>query len=148
MSDPWRRAAVLSAAAAGLLHLVATSGHGGHGVEIVGFILAAGTAQVALALVLVRSVSAPVLLAGLAGTTVLVLLYLVSRVTYLEFASGAHNDRALDPDPLGYAVLVCELATLAALPALMPARLRTWSLNAVLALGATAWLLWLTGVLG
>lgn len=52
------------------------------------------------------------------------------------------------PTSLGTAVVAAELLTVAALAALLPASWRGRALNGLLLLGAAAWALWLTGVLG
>ena len=132
MRRSWRRAAASSAVAAGLLHVLAVIGDGVHAGEIIGFFLVAGAAKIALACSLNSSDDARVLVAGLIGTVALAVLYLVSRVAHVPFA-GMHNDRALHPDPLGYTALACECVTLAALLALMPVRVRSWSLAALFA---------------
>jgi hypothetical protein len=52
------------------------------------------------------------------------------------------------PGLLGTATVALELLCAIGLTALLPRTWRSWALNAQLALGALAWVLWLTGVLG
>ena len=52
-----------------------------------------------------------------------------------------------DPGPLGTATVALELLAIAAMTALLPRAWRSRAVNGLLALGALAWVLWLTGVL-
>ncbi|WP_448611772.1 hypothetical protein [Geodermatophilus sp. URMC 60] len=61
----------------------------------------------------------------------------------LPTASGGHG-----PEAVGTAVVAAELLTVAALAALLPASWRGRALDGLLLLGGSAWVLWLTGVLG
>jgi hypothetical protein len=114
------------------------------------------------------------LVAGLAGTVVLIGLFVVAHTTDLLLAyvshqpgDGAHtavhtgpfaagvatrND-TLDavreaPGLVGMLTLALEVGTLMVLTALLPRRWRGRVVNSLLALGGIAWLLWLIGVLG
>jgi hypothetical protein len=115
------------------------------------------------------------LAAALAGTVLLVCLYLVAHTTDLlagltaseagHGAAGHHAGAAVEaegpvalgdqapvdpepPDLLGTATVGLELLSVLALTALLPRARRGRTLNALLALGALAWVAWLTGVLG
>lgn len=142
----WADAAALGMVVAGACHLLAALEHLTHDVRFAVFFLAAGVVQVCLGPGLRRRPRPAVVAAALAGTVGLLLLYLLSRTVALEL--GPHADRPEDPDPLGTVVVVAELLTVAALPALLPPRGRALALNAVLAVGVAVWLAWFAGIIG
>jgi hypothetical protein len=189
----WRWTASLAAAAAGALHVAAAAGHLASGDLVVGFFLLTALAQLGLGVGLFagsrsgRGPGARSLAAAVAGTTLLVGLYLVVHTTDLlagvpghgagSAAGHVHDGStaavgathhagasiATDgpvamgeqptaggeaPDLLGTATVALELLAIAAMTALLPRAWRSPAVNGLLALGALAWVLWLTGVLG
>jgi hypothetical protein len=63
-------------------------------------------------------------------------------------AMGEHPAAGAEaPDLLGTATVALELLAMAAMTALLPRAWRSRAVNGLLALGALAWVLWLTGVL-
>jgi hypothetical protein len=176
-----RWAAGLGALGAGALHVAAAVEHASAGDLVVGFFLLTTFAQLGIGLWLLQGSwlgagpgPGPLAIA-LAGTVLLVCLYLVVHTTDLlagltgheggHGAAGHHagaaveadgpvalGDRApADPEPpdlLGTATVALELLSVLALTALLPGPWRGRALNALLALGALAWVAWLTGVLG
>ncbi|WP_448625184.1 hypothetical protein [Geodermatophilus sp. URMC 64] len=162
----WSWTAILAFAASGLLHLLVAARHVDHSTAVLGFFLIVAAGQVGAAgllFVLTRPglrPSAGLLTAGIAGTVGLIGLYLVAQRTGLftdllgtsSAAAGQHAGHG-DPVPAesgarDAAVLGLEVLTVVALSALLP---RTWRgrvVDALCALGALTWLLWLTGVLG
>lgn len=174
-----RWVAVLGTAAAGVLHVVAAAGHVGAGDLVVGFFLLTALAQVGAAAWLATGTAAArdarFLLAVVAGTAGLLLLYVVGHTTDLldpflghdhstvgtaaadhTAHSTATGPVALDLEPvettpapvLGTVTAAAEVLALAAAAALLPAGLRRRVLDGLLAVGALVWVLWLTGVLG
>jgi hypothetical protein len=180
----WGWTASLAAAGAGVLHVAAAAGHLAAGDLVVGFFLLTALAQLGLGAWLVRSSwpggrpGAWPLVAALAGTVLLVGLYLVAHTTDLLAGLTAHgaghgHDPAAGhaagasiaiggpvalgeqpsaggepPGLLGTTTVALELLAVLGLAALLPPAWRTRALDALLALGALAWVLWLTGVLG
>ncbi|HEX2075399.1 MAG TPA: hypothetical protein VHF92_16565 [Geodermatophilus sp.] len=195
----WRWVAALTAAAAGVLHVVAAADHLEVGELAVGFFLLTALAQVGFAVWLVVSSWAgnrpgrELVTVALIGTVGLIALYVVAHTTDLlsAFAStdggggGHEHDVAgrettqfdpvtgLDfsqgmptqsegpvamggdaaaaghaPSLLGTVTVATEVLTVVALTALLPGSWRRRAANALLALGALAWVLWFTGLLG
>jgi hypothetical protein len=172
----WCALAAATTAAAGVLHVLAAVGHAGERELVTGFFLVTALGQLAsgagLAIAAVTGVRPrPLLVAGLLAATVgLVALYLVAHTTDLLAGftatgdAAAHGDHeeptgpvalgltpvrtAEPPGLLGTATVAVEVLTILALTALLPARGRRLSGNLLLVLGATAWVLWLAGVLG
>ena len=140
-------AAVTAGAVAvtGVLHLVAAYQHLSHDIRFAVFFLAAGAAQILLAPRLLRVPRAAVTVATITATVLLVLLYLYSRT--IGVAVGPHADRPEDPEVIGISVVVLELVAVAGLLGLLPPRARRLTGNALVAVGAGVWMLWLTGAL-
>ncbi|MCW2537601.1 MAG: hypothetical protein JWQ26_3300 [Modestobacter sp.] len=179
--SPWRWAAALGVLGAGALHIAAAVEHLSTGDLVVGFFLLTALTQLGAGVWLllgswlgIRPGGVP-LAAALAGTVLLVCLYLVAHTTDLlagltaseagHGAAGHHAGAAVEaegpvalgdqapvdpepPDLLGTATVGLELLSVLALTALLPRARRGRTLNALLALGALAWVAWLTGVLG
>jgi len=174
----WLWAACGSTAAAGVLHGFAAVDHLAAGELVIAFFLVTALGQLAaavgLAIGAVTGQRPPAaLLAGLLAVTVgLLALYLVAHTTDLLAgltavdADGivgghAHTD-GLGPvalgdtppvhrDPAGFlgtATVTVEVLSVLAFVALLPARHRRIAGDALAVLGAAAWVLWLTGVLG
>lgn len=143
-----RALAALGLAAAGVVHVLAALEHAGHGGPTSAFLAGAAVLQLlAAGQVLIGRPGTRVLLGLLGITLVLLVLYLVSRRIPLPL--GTHgSDRPEDADVLGTLAVVAELLTLAALPTLLPPRLRRDVGDAVLMTGMLAWLAWLSGYLG
>lgn len=169
--------ALLTLAIAGVLHVVAAVDHRGGSDLVVGFFLLVAGAQLATAAWLSvgaatgrRPAAWPVAIA-LTGTIVLVALYLVAHTTDLlaDLTSpGAgtvghdHDVRVEGPVPLGQepastgelpgllgsATVAVELVAMMALLGLLPPAFRRRATDGLLVLGACAWVLWWTGVLG
>lgn len=137
----------LYAAAAG--HVVAALVHLSHGWSITVFFLVAAAVQVVAAGRVGRGTAAAgLVVAVLLGTLGLVLLYVASRTVNLPFGGvhTVHNDRPQDPDLLGTAVVLAELATLATAPALLPEALRRWSTTTMMLVGVGLWAAWAAGL--
>jgi uncharacterized membrane protein len=131
---------------AGVLHLLAALEHVQHQMTFAVFFIVVGLVQTGAGAGLRRG-STPLRVGlGLAALVGLVVLYVYSRTIGLQI--GPHADRPEDPDFLGITVVVCELATIAAMITLLPDRLRSVAGNAVLAVGIGVWVLWATGVVG
>jgi hypothetical protein len=171
----WWWTAIVTTAVAGALHLAAAAGAVDSGNLAIGFYLLVALGQFAGATGLflasrgvLRGTTA-LLFGGLVATAALIALYLlVHRTGLLADLAGtsgtntsAHAGHALggtaaaDPvapqnafDRLGAITLAVETMTTLALVALLPRRWRTRAVDALCALGALTWLLWLTGVLG
>jgi hypothetical protein len=184
---PWRWVAAAGALGAAGAHVVAAVGHLPAGDLVVGFFLVSAFAQLGLGTWLLldpwlgRELGTRPLVAALAGTVLLVCLYLVVHTTDLlagiagsdgggaaghgagadghaaGAATGTGGPVALaarartQPEPpglLGTATVALELLSVLGLAALLPRSWRGRSLDALLVLGALAWVAWLTGVLG
>lgn len=141
----WPLAAACAVTVAGGLHLIAALDHLHHDVLFVGFFLAVGAVQAAGGPGLRRATRPGPLIAWIAGTVALVLLYGYSRTVGLQF--GPHADRPEAADPVGMVVVACELVAVAGLLAMLPPRWRSRTVDGLLALGAGLWLLWSTGAL-
>jgi hypothetical protein len=171
-------AAVLSTLGAALLHVVAAVQHADHSELVSGFFVVVALAQLGGAALLVVTARGlvrertAVLVAGIVVTTGLITLYLVAHGTDLlngftaADAAGGHHSAgaghtvggpvslggtpvgAADDGLLGPATLAVQLVTVVTLTALLPARLRSWAVNALCLLGALIWGLWFAGVLG
>lgn len=144
--DRWVDAAALSMLLAGGAHLLAALDHLDHGPRYAAFFLAVGVGQIALAPHPGRDPRPGRVIAALAGTVGLLLLYVVSRTVALDL--GPHSDRPEAPDLLGTVVVVCELACVVALCGLLPPRRRRIAVNAVLVVGVAVWLSWFSGLIG
>lgn len=143
-TDRWALAAAVAVTTTGALHLVAALEHLGHDVRFAAFFLGVGAVQACVGPGLYRGARPLRASAVLAATVALLLAYLYSRTVGLQI--GPHADRPEDPDAVGLAVVVCELVTVAAVAALLPARSRAWAVNAVFVTGLGVWGLWLSGV--
>ena len=173
----WAWAGAVTTWIAGVLHVLAAVDHLDAGDLVVGFFLVTAFGQLAAAVGLaIAAVTghrpAPALLAGLLAVTVgLLALYLVAHTTDLlagvtapELGGPAGHEhpeptgpvalgdtpavRGEPPDLLGTATVTVEVLSIVAFVALLPPRWRRVAGNALALLGAAAWLLWLTGVLG
>jgi hypothetical protein len=172
----WAWAGAGATAVAGVLHVLAAVDHLEAGDLVVGFFLVTAFGQLATAAGLAiaavtgrRPAAGP--LAGLLAVTVgLLALYLVAHTTDLlvgvtaaELGAAGHEHPeptgpvALGDAPpvrgepaglLGTATATAEVLSVLAFVALLPPRVRRPAGNALAVLGAAAWLLWLTGVLG
>ena len=142
---PGTAVAAGAVAVTGVLHLVAAYQHLSHDIRFAVFFLAVGAAQILLAPRLLRGPRAAVTIATIAATVVLVLLYLYSRT--IGVAIGPHADRPEDPEVIGISVVVLELVVIAGLLTMLPPRARRLTGNALAAVGAGVWMLWLTGAL-
>lgn len=179
--SPWRWAAALGALGAGALHVAAAVEHLSTDDLVVGFFLLTALAQFGAGVWLllgswlgIRPGAGP-LVVVLAGSVLLVCLYLVAHTTDLlagltaheadHGAAGHHAGAAVeaagpvalgdrtpaDPEPpglLGTATVALELLSVLAVTALLPRDRRARTLDALLVLGAVVWVAWLTGVLG
>jgi hypothetical protein len=183
---PWRWGAGLGALVAGGLHITAAVEHVGASDLVVGFFLLTAFAQFGIGLWLLvgswlgKAPGTGPLAAALAGTVLLVCLYLVAHTTDLLAGLTAHDAGAAGhtghaaghaagtaiaaegpvalsaeattapepPDLLGGMTVALELLSVLALTALLPRVWRSRTANALLTLGALAWVAWLTGVLG
>jgi hypothetical protein len=173
----WVLAAALATGGAGALHVAAAVDHAAASDLVVGFFLLTAFAQFGIGTWLLlgtwlgrRPGIEPVALA-LAGTVVLVGLYLLAHTTGLFTGLLAHDagsghtghgvaiegpvslaggpSSAPEPaDLLGATTVALELLSVLALTALLPRTWRGRTLNALLVLGGVAWAAWLTGVLG
>jgi hypothetical protein len=172
---PWSAIAVLATAAAGVVHVVAAGTHQSSAALHVGFFVLVGFAQLGLASAIAvglarvaaglrraeRSLRA-LLMVAVAGTVGLLALYLVVHSTDLltgllgsheHGAGGGHGGSVSTPEglpteppeTLGTVGVMVELIALTAYTALLPRRWRTRVTDALLVLGALAWLLWFTG---
>jgi hypothetical protein len=180
-SSPWRWAAALGTLGAGALHVAAVVEHLSTGDLVVGFFLLTALAQLGAGLWLllgswlgIRPGTGP-LTAALAGTVLLVCLYLVAHTTDLlagltahgagHGATGHHAGASVEaegpvalgdqastvaepPGLLGTATVALELLSVLAVTALLPRAWRARTLDSLLVLGAVVWVAWLTGVLG
>ena len=173
----WAWAGAVTTWVAGMLHVLAAVDHLDAGELVVGFFLVTAFGQLAAAVGLaIAGVTgerpAPALLAGLLAVTVgLLALYLVAHTTDLlagvtaaEMGGPTGHEhpepsgpvalsdtppvRGEPPGLLGTATVTAEVLSVLAFVALLPPRLRRLAGNALAVLGAGAWLLWLTGVLG
>jgi hypothetical protein len=176
---PWRRVAVAGLLGAGGLHVAVTAEHLVANDLVVGFSLASAYAQLGLGLWLLvgpwlgRAPGTAPLVVALAGSVLLVCLYLVLHMTDLlagitaAEAAGGHDHSAgvavdvggpvalgaraparREPtDLLGTVLVSAELVSVVGLTALLPRSWRGRTLDALLGLGALAWLGWLTGAL-
>jgi hypothetical protein len=135
--------AALALAASGLLHCWAAFAHGGHGARYVLFFVVAASAQLTLAAMLRRQTHPGTVVAGVAGTVTLIILYVLSRLSPATFSTGHHSEAGLEW--LGLATVAAELVTVAALPMLVAGRWRTASFNVALLGGVALWALWLFG---
>lgn len=144
--DRWVDTAALSLWLAGGVHLLAALEHLHHGPRYAAFLLAVGIAQLALAPHPGRTPRPNRVVAALALTVGLLLLYLVSRTVALDL--GPHSDRPEAPDLLGTIVVVGELTGVAALCGLLPPRRRRIAVNTVLTIGVAVWLSWFGGLIG
>ena len=154
--------ALVALAIAGALHVVAAVEQRGSSDQLVGYFLVLALGQLATAAWLAVGTATtrrprvwPVTVA-LAGTVVLVALHLVAHTTDLgtELASpGAipgghdHGVPVEGPGLLGTATVAFQLVAMTALLDLLPPRLRRRATDGILVLGASAWVLWWTGVL-
>lgn len=138
-----RNVAAAGAAVAGVLHFAAALAHSGHAPDHVVFFATAGTAQLALAGLLRRPPPRAVVLAAMLGTVALIGGYVVAQLTGWPAGADPHGP---DLAGLGFAVLVAELTTAAALPLLVHGRWRTTLLNLALAAGVALWSCWLFGL--
>jgi hypothetical protein len=162
----WSWTAILALAGAGGLHLLVAARHVDHSAVVLGFFLVVAAGQIGAAGLLFVFTrpglrpSAGLLAAGIAGTVGLIGLYVVAQRTGLftdllgasSAAAGQHAGHG-DPVPaesgvLDAAVLGLEVLTVVGLTALLPRAWRGRVVDALCALGALTWLLWLTGVLG
>ena len=139
-------AGALGMVLAGAGHVFAALDHLSHALLFSAFFLVVAVAQLLLAARIREGARPALVMAVLAGSIGLVLLYVVSRTVALEF--GPHSDRPEDPDVLGTAVLICELVTIAVLPTLLPPRWRGAAVNMILAVGVAVWVAWFTGLIG
>jgi hypothetical protein len=176
---PWRWVAVAGLLAAGGLHVAVTAEHLAANDLVVGLSLAGAYAQLGLGLWLLVGTwlgSAPgtaPLVVALAGSVLLVCLYLVLHMTDLlagitapvtavvhDHPAGAAVDvggpvalgvrapaRREPTDLLGTVLVSAELVSVVGLTALLPRSWRGRTLDALLGLGALVWLGWLTGAL-
>jgi hypothetical protein len=179
VAAPWRWVTVAGLLGAGGLHVAVTAEHLAANDLLVGVSLAGAYAQLGLGLWLLVGPwlgSAPgtaPLVVALAGSVLLVCLYLVLHMTGLlagitapqtaaghDHAAGAAVDVggpvALDAraparreptDLLGTVLVTAELVSVVGLTALLPRSWRGRTLDALLGLGVLAWLGWLTGAL-
>jgi hypothetical protein len=131
---------------AGVLHLLAALEHVQHQMTFAVFFMVVGLLQAGAGAGLRKGPTPLRIGLGLAALVGLVVLYVYSRTIGLQI--GPHADRPEDPDFLGIAVVVCELAAIAAMITLLPDRLRSVAGNAVLFVGVGVWVLWATGVVG
>ena len=166
----WCWTAVAATAAAGVLHLIAAVVHVGASELVVAFFGGMALAQLAAAVwlaVMAGTRERPgvvVLSAMWAAAVGLVCLYLVAHGTDLLAGLAAGPDGAAHghgggtagavaagiepPGLLGTVTVAAELLAVVAFTSLLPPRGRRLAGNLVFALGAAAWVLWLTGVLG
>ncbi len=152
-------AIVLSAVAA-MAHLVAVPDHlrwwpaSGYAFVVIGAL------QATLAILLLRTTSTNVILAGLVGNVAVVLLYLVSRTVGLPFSPGVplHGAQPLPgmpriPDgdkavgPLDLLALLAELGTIVVLLGHLPRRARSREADSLLWCGLAIWSLAVLGAL-
>jgi hypothetical protein len=179
-SARWRGVAVAGLLGAGGLHVAVTAEHLAANDLVVGLSLAAAYAQLGLGLWLLVGPwlgnapgTAPLVL-GLAGSVLLVCLYLVlhttdllAGITAVPSPAGGHDHSAgaavdvggpvalggrapARPEPtdlLGTVLVSAEVVSVVGLTALLPRSWRGRTLDALLGLGALAWLGWWTGAL-
>ncbi|WP_138759040.1 hypothetical protein [Modestobacter altitudinis] len=179
----WRWVAATALLAAGGLHVAVTAEHLAAHDLVVGLALSSAYAQLGLGLWLLVGPwlgstpgTAPLVVA-LAGTVLLICLYLVVHLTDLLAgitAPGAGGGTAADhphspgapidvegpvalggrapsrpapADLLGTVMVAAELVSVVGLTALLPRSWRGRALDALLAVGVLVWLGWLTGAL-
>ena len=179
----WRWVAATALLSAGGLLVAVTAEHRAADDLVVGLSLVGAYAQLGLGLWLLVGPwlgSAPgtaPLVVALAGTVLLVCLYLLVHLTDLlagltaaqpgGAAAGAHDhspgapidvggpvalgarpaSRPEPPDLLGTVLVTAELVSVVGLTALLPRTWRGGAMDSLLAVGALAWLGWLTGLL-
>lgn len=176
----WTIAAGLGASAAGALHVAAVD-HSAASDLVVGFFVLTAFVQFGVGAWLLlgawpgRRPATGAVAVALAGTVVLVVLYLVAHTTDVFAGQLAQADGAAHgghgagaaiptdgpvalsgelpaaperPDLLGGATVALEMLSVLALTALLPRTWRGRTVNALLVLGGLAWAAWLTGVLG
>ncbi len=131
---------------AGAAHLLAALDHLTHDPRFAVFFLVVGAAQLVGAPALRRGARPAFVVAAVASTVALLLLYVASRTVVLPL--GPHADRPEDPDLLGTVVVLGEVVALAVLPRLLPPAHRRAVANGVLLVGIGVWVAWLTGLLG
>lgn len=144
----WADAAALGMVLAGAGHLVAAYDHLAHRAQFAVFFFAVGITQLLLGPGLRRGARPAVVAAVLAATVGLLLLYVLSRTVPLGLSRGMGSDRPEDADLLSTAVVVFELVTVVALPALLPPRGSRIAVNVILAVGVAVWVSWFAGVIG
>lgn len=144
--DRWGSVAPGGLAVAGAAHLLAALDHLTHDPRFTAFFLAVGAVQLVAAPALRRGARPGFVLAAVASTVVLLVLYVASRTVVLPL--GPHADRPEDADLLGTLVVLGEVVALAALPRLLPPALRRAVVNGVLLVGIGVWAAWPTGMLG
>jgi hypothetical protein len=107
------------------------------------FFVAAGNLQILLAILLVWRPRPWLPIAGIVGNLVVVALYVITRTDGIPI--GPHARVVEDAGTLDWATTAAQVAIIAALIAMLEGSLRRWMINGLMALGALAWLLRLTG---
>jgi hypothetical protein len=107
------------------------------------FFVAAGNLQMLFAALLVWRPRAWLAPAGIAGNLAIVGVYVISRTTGVPL--GPHARVVEEAGAIDWATAAGEIAIVVALIAMLDGRLRRWTVNGLMLLGALAWLLRLSG---
>ncbi len=132
--------------AAALIHLWATPEHFEEWWGYGAFFVAAATGQGIFGVALLRGFTRPLLLlAGIWANAAIAVLYVVTRTRGIPL--GPHDGTVEDAGVADMAATAVEVGMIVALVALLGEAHRRWTLNALLLLGVTLWVLRLTGTL-
>lgn len=148
VSTPTALIATLSVFAGGI-HLYAVPEHLREWWVFGTFFLAVGVAQVAFGLLVGRFHSTALVLAAIWGNVFVVLVYVLSRTKGVPIGPLEHGEHLLETaGPLDLTATAMEVLLAGCLLALLPARLRPVTLNALFFTGLGLWALRFLGVLG
>lgn len=140
--------AALASGSAGIIHLSVVAEHMVEWWVSGAFFLVVGVAQLAGALVLVRSTPGALASAAVVGNAAVILVYVFSRTVGLP-VGPEHGGHQLEGfDPLGLAATAAEVLVVASLLPSMSSRARRATIDLLLVCGLALWLLRAFGRLG
>lgn len=147
---PWiaTTIAAITTAGAAVVHVQAAIDYVHRGPVFQGFFVVVALAQIVATVLLILRPRTAGLIALLAGTVALMVLYVLSHTIIIPFLMdmNAHGgDRPQKSDALGVVATVFQLGTVMAVSALLPPRLRSWATNAIAVVAAGLGLAWFAG---